>query len=123
MCVFLSHCHIGKLSRRAVDNLLVGRLVSKVVQGLIYFILFIVLAKFLTPENVWKFSYNITFRSYDLARQTYRVIMNTRPNIHNAAFETLGIFMIAVIVPFVTIWMFSIVRKMRNIRQKMFWNN
>jgi len=123
VCVYLSQYHIGKLTRRAIDNLLVGRLVSKVVQGLIYFIIFIVLAKFLNPENVWKFSYNITFRSYDLAHQIYRVIMNTRPNIHNAAFETLGIFMTAVIVPFVTIWMFSIVRKIRNIRQKMFWNN
>lgn len=123
VCVYLTRYHIGRLTRRAIDNLLVGRLVSKVAQGLLYFVILIITAKSLTPEAVWKFSYNITFRSYDLAHQIYRVVMNTRPNIHNAAWETLGIFMIAVIVPFVTIWMFAIVRKVRAIRQRMFWNN
>lgn len=122
VCVYLTQYHLGKLTRRAIDQLLVGRLVSKIGQGLLYFVFFTVLANFLTPENTWKFAYNVTFRHYDIAQQIYRVIMNTRPNLHNAAFETLGVFMIAMAAPFVTIWMFGIYKKIGSIRQKIFWN-
>ena len=122
VCTYLTKYHIGKLTRRAIDQLLLGRLVSKIGQGLLYFTLFTMLARVLTPENAWAFSYNITFHHYDLARQIYRVMMNTRPNLHNAAFETLAIFMIAVAVPFVTIWMFGFYKKIRAVRQNAFWN-
>jgi len=122
VCVYLTKYHVGKLTRRAIDQLLAGRLVSKMGQGLLYFIFFTALANLMTPENVWKFAYNITLRHYDISRQIYRVMMNTRPNLQNAAFEVIGVFAIATAVPFVTIWMFGFYRKIRSIRQRRFWD-
>ncbi len=121
VCVYLTKYHLGKLARRAIDQLLAGRLVSKIGQGLLYFVFFTVLANLLTPENSWKFAYTVTLRHYDIAQEIYRILMNTRPNLRNAAFEILGVFMIAIVVPFTTIWLFSIYRKIKSIRQKMFW--
>jgi len=122
VCVYLTKYHVGTLTRRAIDQLLAGRLVSKMGQGLLYFIFFTMLANLMTPENVWKFAYNITLRHDDIARQIYRVMMNTRPSLHDAAFEVIGVFAMAVAVPFVTIWMFGFFKRIKGIRQKRFWD-
>ncbi len=113
LCCFLSKYRIGMLSKSAVDSLLIGRLFSLAIKGILIFVLLIFLSKHLTPESTWKASYWISFRKKEVAENIYRVIQNVQPHLVATAYRTLLIFFIATVTPFFSIWLVSFYRKVR----------
>jgi len=122
MCCILSKYRIGVITKKAVDSLLLGRLSSLIVKAIIIFSLLLFLSKNITPDSAWTFSNWVTLSHGDFAETVFRIIMNTRPQLVNMAWEVLGIFIVAIIVPFTAVWIVALYRKILWYRAEKFWN-
>ena len=79
MCCYLSKYRIGIITRKAVDSLLVGRLLSLIIKGGIIFCILYFLGTRMDPDSAWQVSNWITLKKYEYASEVYRVIMNSQP--------------------------------------------
>lgn len=104
LCCYMSRYHIGKITKRAVDMLLLGRMCSLCTKGLLLFFVLIFISNHITPESAWNFSKYVSFKKYHLAVKIYDIILYLKPLLIKRAFETLAVFGFAMIIPFLTIW-------------------
>jgi hypothetical protein len=58
ICVYVSRFYVGKITRRAINNLLMGRSMALVLKGALIFILYYMIAEISTPEKVWLIAQN-----------------------------------------------------------------
>ena len=114
LCCYLSKYRIGILSKNAVDSLLIGRLFSLAIKGILIFVTLIFISNHLTPESAWKAAYAISLHKERIAEIIYRIIWNVQPHLIPTAYRTLLIFFIATMTPFFSIWLVSFFRKIRN---------
>jgi len=104
LCCYMGRYHIGKITKRAVDMLLFGRFCSLCVKGLLLFFVLMFISNHITPESAWNFSKYAMLKKYHLAVRLYDIILYLKPLLVKRAFETLAIFGVAMIMPFLTIW-------------------
>lgn len=123
ICCFLSQYRMGNISKRAVDNLLIGRLCCLLVKGIIIFVLLIMLSKAINPDNAWDFAVTLSFKDEIKAMNLYRIICNTQPRLVATAYHTLFIFFVAMMTPFFSVWLISIYRNFRERQNKLFWES
>ena len=118
LCCYLSKYYVGKISKSAIDWLLMGRLFSLVLKGLIIFFVLTMLSNHITPESAWTFAKYLTLKKLHLATRVYYIVMAMKPLLIKRAFETLGIFALAILMPFVTIWGVSWLRRLKAARDR-----
>lgn len=58
ICVYVSRFYVGKITRRAINNLLMGRCMALVLKGGLIFVLYYLIAGAGTPEKVWLVAQN-----------------------------------------------------------------
>lgn len=121
ICCYLSKYRIGKLTKKAVDNLLVGRLFSMALKGILIFVTFIMLSNKISPESAYKISKILTSHNSIYLPSVYRVIMNLKPTLITAAYDVAFVFAAATMVPFLTIWLVSVYRNIQKKRVENFW--
>ena len=121
ICSYLSKYRIGIITKKAVDSLLIGRLISMIIKGTIICTILVVLGTHITPESAWNFAYWTALKNHDIAMTIYRITMNSKPLLISSAWEILGIFFIATVTPFLTVWAVSLYRKIKETRAKAFW--
>ncbi len=122
ICCYLSKYRIGKLTKKAVDNLLVGRLFAMVLKGVLIFVGFIMLSNAITPQRAYHVAKFLTSFHKEYLAVVYRVIMNMKPTLITTAYDVAFIFAIATMVPFCTIWLVSVYRSYNKKRVEQFWN-
>lgn len=123
LCCFIARYRVGMLTRKAVDHLLVGRVISLIAKGIIIFFGLMYMSQMITPNRAWTAAKWVSLKHYSLATEIYRIVMNTKPNMVDAAYETIAIFTIAILLPFVSVWCFSLVRSFKKRRDKRRWGN
>ena len=121
LCCFIARYRVGMLTRKAVDNLLFGRVISLIVKGIIIFAGLMYMSKLITPDYAWIAAKWISLKHYSVAVEIYRITMNTKPNLVDAAYETVAIFTIAILVPFVSVWGFGLVRNIKKLSDERRW--
>ena len=121
MCSYLSRYRIGTLTSGAIDSLLLGRLVSLIMKGILIFAGLISLAGVITRNSAWTFAQWVSMKNYPVACEIYRIILNTKPQLVNMAYETVAVFALAIILPFITIWGVSFFRKIKAKKDDLFW--
>jgi hypothetical protein len=122
ICCYLSKYRIGKLTKKAVDNLLVGRLFAMILKGVLIFVGFIMLSNSINPERAYKLSKYLTIMNKDKLATVYRIIMHMKPTLITTAYDVAFIFAVATLVPFCTIWLVSLYRSYNRKRVEYFWN-
>ena len=120
LCCFLSKYRIGILSKNAVDSLLIGRLFSLAIKGILIFVFLIFLSNHLTPESTWKVSFWLSLQKEHIAEIIYRIIWNVHPHLVPTAYRTLLVFFIATMTPFFSIWLVSFYRKVKQQKAGLF---
>ena len=120
LCCFLSKYRIGILSKNAVDSLLIGRLFSMAIKGILIFVILIFLSNHLTPESTWKASFWLALQKEHVAQTIYRIIWNVHPHLVSTAYRTLLVFFIATMTPFFSIWLVSFYRKAKQQKAGLF---
>lgn len=123
ICCYLSKYRIGSLTRKAIDSLLMGRLVSLIAKAILIFAGLITLASVITRHSAWHAAQWMTLKNYSASLEAYRVIMNVKPQLVNTAYETIAVFTFAILMPFITIWGVSFVRKIKAKKADIFWKN
>lgn len=104
LCCYLSRCYVGKITRKAIDSLLLGRVFSLVLKGLIIFFLLIWFSKLINAHSAWIMATWASFKRYHLATRIYYILMAMKPLLIERAFEVLCIFGLAMVMPFLIIW-------------------
>ena len=118
LCCYLSRCYIGKITKRAIDFLLLGRLFSLIIKGMILFFLLIFLSNQINTATAWTMADWLSFEDYGLATRIYQILLSMKPLLVQRAFEVIGIFGLAMILPFVTIWGVAWMRKVKTAKDK-----
>lgn len=118
LCCYLSRCYIGRISRKAIDSLLLGRVFSLVLKGLILFFLMTWISNCINTHSAWTFARWVSFHKYHFATRVYYILMAMKPLLIQRAFELLAIFGLAMIMPFLTIWGVAWVRKIKAARDR-----
>lgn len=121
LCSHLSKVKRGNITGKAIDALLFGRSFCLVVKGILLYVCFILLHRFLTEENIKEIATWFAIRSIDVAESVYRILLNVQPQIIPTAYITLGIFMLAVLTPFFTTWLTSFYRSSLEKKATEFW--
>ena len=105
-----------------MDSLLIGRLFSLAVKGILIFVVLIFVSNHLTPTLAWKAAYCLALQKEQLAATIYRIIWNVHPHLVPTAYRTLLVFFIATMTPFFSIWLVSFYRKSRQKKIDLFWH-
>ncbi|MBU1171306.1 MAG: hypothetical protein KKD44_17235 [Proteobacteria bacterium] len=122
ICCYLSKYRVGKLTKKAVDNLLIGRMFSMAIKGVLIFAAFIMTSNAITATNAYKTAKIMTVLDRSYLPVVYRVILNLKPTLITTAYDVAFIFAMATLVPFITIWLVSIYRSVNRTRVERFWN-
>jgi hypothetical protein len=123
ICCYLSKYRVGTLTKKAVDNLLVGRLFAMALKGSLIFVVFMMLANYIeNPEHAAKTARILcTFNKENLVK-TYLFLLELPDTLRTTAYDVALIFSIATIIPFGTIWFVSVFRNINRKRVEQFWN-
>ena len=116
LCCYLSRCYIGRITRKAVDSLLLGRVFSMVLKGLVLFFLMIWISNCINAHSAWTLAKWVSFHKYRFAARIYYILMSVKPLLIQRAFELAAIFGVAIIMPFLIIWGVAWVRKLKAAR-------
>jgi len=118
LCCYLSRCYIGSITRKAIDSLLIGRVCSMVLKGLILFFLMISFSKWINAHSAWRVANWLSLHKHHTAVRIYYILMSMKPLLVKRAFELIGIFGMAIVMPFLIIWGVAWVRKMKAARHR-----
>lgn len=112
LCCYMGRYRFGSITRSAVDNLLVGRLLSLMTKGVLIFILLSLLANRTTPNTAWRLSRAVTFGNVKWADKIHGVlskssifgaVLDAKSDLRRAAWQILCIFLLAAMTPFLTV--------------------
>jgi hypothetical protein len=121
LCSYLSRYRIGKITKRAIDSLLVGRMFSLIIKAIIIFVLLILLYRYNEPI-AHGLGFTAARINADWGNGIYLTIVNMQDHLLMTAFRILGIFTAAILTPFFTIWLVSLYRNYQCKKAKQFWS-
>jgi hypothetical protein len=116
LCSYLSRNYIGRITKKAIDSFLLGRVFSLILKGLVLCFFMIWVSNCITPDSAWSFSQVVSLKKYDVAIRIYYILLAVKPLLIKRAYELLIVFGLAVIMPFLIIWGVALIRKMKAIR-------
>jgi hypothetical protein len=120
LCSYLSRYRIGKITKRAIDALLVGRMFSLGIKAIIIFVLLILLYQY-NDKIAYGLGVTVAKIHYGLGNGVYLNVIHMRDQLLITAFRILAIFAIAVLTPFFTIWLVSFYRSYQTKKAQRFW--
>ena len=93
---------------------------SLIIKAIIIFVLMISLYRY-NEKIAHGLGIIVAKINYDLGNLIYLTIKNMRDHLLINAFRILGIFAVAVLTPFFTIWLVSLYRSYKRKRAEVFW--
>ena len=117
LCSYLSRYYVGEISKSAINWLLMGRVFSLILKGMIIFTIYIKISDLITPQSAWSLANHVTEKLW-LRTRLYYIVMEMKPLLVMRAFEMLGVFAIAILTPFATIWGVAWYRRLRAMRAR-----
>jgi hypothetical protein len=122
LCSYLSRYRIGKITKKAVDALLVGRMFSLLIKMVIVFVLLILFYRY-NEVLAYYSALGLVHVSERFAASFYQTILNMKADLLMTAFRILIIFGGAVMTPFFTIWFVSFYRSYQRKLAEKFWKS
>lgn len=123
ICCYLSKYRVGCITQKAIDQVLLGRIFSMALKAIILFMVMIWLSEKINKETAWSLANTFSFNKYEMAVFIYRIILNMKPALIYSAFETFFIFIIAMLIPFFTVWLSSAFKTHKQNKLDDFWEN
>lgn len=120
LCSYLSRYRIGKITKRAIDSLLVGRMFSLIIKAIIIFVIMILLYRY-NYKIAYGLGITVAKIHYGLGNGIYMTVIHMREHLLIIAFRILAIFAGAVLTPFFTIWLVSLYRGYKIRKAQRFW--
>lgn len=104
LCSYIGRYYVGKITRKAINNLLSGRTLSLLIKGLLIYVFYLVLHRISTPERVW----NVTQHLGSWDERLYYGYLQVLPEMTSVATEIAIIMAIGAVVPYATVYFLDI---------------
>jgi len=98
MCMYVSSYYVGKITRKAINSLFVGRTLSLLLKAFIIYVFYFFLYNLSTPQRVW----DVAEHFKDNAEAIYYGYMKIVPIMLPVATETALLMVVGAIVPYGT---------------------
>jgi hypothetical protein len=104
MCSYISRYYVGNITRKAINSLLVGRAMSLVIKAFLLYVVYLVLFRMSTPENVWKVASHFGSR----AEKMYYGYLEIKPYLIPVASESALFMVVAAVVPYGSVYLLDL---------------
>jgi len=109
MCCYISRYYVGNITRKAINSLLMGRAMSLLLKAFLLYVLYLVLYRLSTPENIWKLALQFGSR----AEKIYSGFFEIKPHLMPVATESSILMVVAAIIPYGSVYLLDLWRRYR----------
>ena len=107
MCCYISRYYVGNITRKAINSLLVGRAMSLLLKAFLVYVVYLVLYRISTPENVWKLAQQFGARAEEL----YTGFFTIKPHLQPVANKTAALMVGAAIFPYGSVYFLDLLHR------------
>ena len=104
MCSYISRYYVGNITRKGINALLTGRALSLLLKAFLVYVIYLILYRLSTPENIWKFSLNFGSR----AREIYSGFFVIKPHLLPLATKSGLLMVLAAVFPYGSVYMLDL---------------
>ncbi len=109
MCCYISRYYVGNITRKAINSLLVGRALSLLLKAFLLYVVYLVLYRISTPENIWKLAQQFGAQ----AQSIYTGFFEVKPHLLPVATKTSVLMLVAAIFPYGSVYFLDIWQRYR----------
>jgi hypothetical protein len=109
MCCYISRYYVGNITRKAINSLLVGRAISLLLKAFLIYVLYLLLYRLSTPENVWKLAEQFGARAQDI----YVGFFEVKPHLRPVANKTAVLMVTAAVFPYGSVYFLDLLHRYR----------
>ena len=109
MCCYISRYYVGNITRKAINSLLMGRAMSLLLKAFLLYVLYLVLYRLSTPENIWKLAMQFGSR----AEEIYNGFFEIKPHLMPVATESSILMVVAAVFPYGSVYLLDLWRRHR----------
>ena len=109
MCCYISRYYVGNITRKAINSLLMGRAMSLLLKAFLLYVLYLVLYRLSTPENIWKLATQFGSR----AEEIYNGFFEIKPHLMPVATESSILMVVAAVFPYGSVYLLDLWRRYR----------
>jgi len=122
LCSYLSRYRIGRITKRAVDSLLVGRMFSLIIKAFIVLILMVLFYQY-NVQIAHILGQAVAHMNADLGHEIYLSLVNMKTDLEQTTLRIMAIFVGAVLTPFLTIWLVALYRRHQRKKAEQYWED
>jgi len=100
MCTYISRYYVGNITRKAINSLLLDRAVSLLVKAFLIYVLYLLLYRLSTPENIWK----LVLHFGSMAEKIYFGFFEIKPHLMPVAVKSSILMVMAAIFPYGSVY-------------------
>ncbi len=100
MCIYISRYYVGNITRKAINSLLLGRAMSLLLKAFLIYVIYLLLYRLSTPENVWK----LVIHFGSMAEKIYYGFMEIKPHLLPVAVKSSMLMVVAAICPYGSVY-------------------
>ncbi len=113
MCCYISRYYVGNITRKAINSLLIGRAMSLLLKAFLLYVVYLVLYRLSTPENIWELA--IQFGSK--AEKIYNGFFEIKPYLLPVATESAILMVVAAVFPYGSVYLLDVVWRRYRIKR------
>ncbi len=115
-CSYLARFYGGSITKKAIGALLGGRMLLLVIKAVLIFFIFNMVASLLTARHVYTIAHFLSPHNDNLAFRIYVILTDTAAKLPEAAFIAVMVFLLAIMIPLVSIFGASTIKRFKNKR-------
>ncbi len=104
MCSYISRYYVGNITRKGINSLLMGRVMSLLLKAFMIYVIYLVLVRVSTPTNMWKLAVHFGSR----AEKIYYGFFEIKPHLLPVATESAMLMVVAAIVPYGSVYLLDL---------------
>ncbi len=109
MCCYISRYYVGNITRKAINTLLMGRAMSLLFKAFLLYVLYLLLYRVSTPENIWKLAMQFGSR----AEEIYKGFFEIKPYLMPVATKSSILMVVAAVFPYGSVYLLDLWRRYR----------
>jgi hypothetical protein len=101
--------HVGNITRKGINSLLMGRALSLLVKAFLVYVVYLILFRISTPQNIWKFAVQFGSR----AQEIYYGYLTIKPYLLPLATKSSLLMVLAAIFPYGSVYVLDLLHRCR----------
>jgi len=104
MCSYISRYYVGNITRKGINSLLMGRAMSLLLEAFLIYVLYLVLYRISTPENIWKAAGHFGSKAVKI----YYGFFEIKPHLLPVASDSAMLMVVAAIFPYGSVYLLDL---------------